>query len=139
MSTDVEVQQANGAVEPDEERVFDKARWLTGPSDIEEDEIYVESLETWVKVRGLTAGQQATIQDRCLVMRGDLMKLDTQQMAVYKFAAGVSQPKFSEEEANVLAHRLGPAFTLVVAVVDDLSKASEEDVAKARARFRPRR
>jgi hypothetical protein len=134
-------QIANGVVEPEviDAPSFDKGRWLTGPSDIQEDELYVESLETWVKVRGLTAGEQATITDRCLEVKSDIMKVNTQQMSTFKFAAGVREPKFTEQEANVICHKMGPSFKLVVAAIEQLSSASEEDVAKARARFRPRR
>lgn len=136
-----ELEQTANGTEPEiiDQPSFDKGRWLNGPSDIKEDDVYIESMETWVKVRGLTAGEQATITDRCLVMRGDTMKLDTQQMAVFKFAAGVREPKFSEPEANQIAHKFGPAFKLVVDVIEDISAASEEDVARARARFRPKR
>ena len=142
MSTDqLEENVANGRADDAviDQPTFDKDRWMSGPSDIVEDEVYVESLNTYVKVRGLTAGQLARIQDQCLTMKGDMMKIDSQRMAALKFAAGVKEPQFNEQEANYIEHTFGPAFSLVVGVFDDISKASEEDVQKARNRFRPRR
>jgi hypothetical protein len=119
---------------------FDKERWLTGPSDIEEVVVYVESLDTSVRLHGLTAGQQARIQDQCMTIKGSTsMKIDALKMGVLKWTYGVIEPKFDENEANVIAQKYGQAFTLVVDTIDELSKASEEDVAAARSRFRPHR
>lgn len=133
-------QQSNGTVDDviDAPR-FDKDSWLRGATDLEEAEVFVSDEQGSVKVRSLSAGQLATIQDQCLVMKGDIMKLDTQRMAVLKFKAGVIEPKFTESEANVISMNFGQAFSLVVSVIDEISRASEEDVAKAKARFRPKR
>ena len=134
-------QQANGNVESEviDQPRFDKTSWLNGATDLTEAEVFVSDEQGSVKVRALSAGDLATIQDQCLVMKGEIMKLDTQQMAVLKFVKGVIEPKFSRDEANVISHRFGPAFSLVVSVIDEISRASEEDVAKARRRFRPKR
>lgn len=139
MSVEQIEQQANGTPDIIDQPKFDKAAWLNGATDLEEGEVYIEALDDSVKVRGLSAGQLATIQDQCLVMKGETMKLDTQQMDVMKFCAGVIEPKFSRDEANVISHRFGTSFSLVVSVINEISKASEEDVQKARRRFRPKR
>lgn len=133
--------EANGRVPDDlsSQPRLDKSSWLSGATDLEEAEVFVEHLGGTVKVRALSAGQLASITDRCLSMKGESMKVDSQRMAVLKFAAGVIEPKFDENEANVIAHQFGKAFSLVVGVIDELSKASEEDIAKAQRRFRPRR
>lgn len=133
-------QQSNGTVDDviDAPR-FDKSSWLHGATDLDEAEVYVSEEQGSVKVRALSAGVLASIQDECLVMRGETMKLNTQQMAVMKFVKGVVEPKFTRDEANQISHKFGQAFSLVVSVIDEISKASEEDVAKAKARFRPKR
>lgn len=118
---------------------FAKDSWLNGATDLDEAEVFVEAIGDSVKVRALTAGQQARIQDQCLSMKGDVAKVDSQRMAVLKFAAGVVEPKFDEQEANVISQRFGRSFSLVVGVIDDISKATDEDIQKAKRRFRPRR
>lgn len=139
MSTDqlTDVAEGNGHVL--DQPKFDKQSWLTGATDLQEGEVYVEAINDSVKVRGLTAGQLASIQTQCTTMKGSTLKFDAGRAEVLRFAAGVVEPQFSEEEANVIAHRFGESFSLIVSVIDEISRASEEDVAKAKARFRPRR
>lgn len=141
MASDDLAQDTSNADNPDVVAAprFDKTSWLTGATDLEEGEIYIEAVGDTVRVRALSAGQLARIQDQCLSMKGETAKVDSQRMAILKFVAGVIEPKFDEQEANVIAHRFGKAFSLVVDLIDEVSKASEEDVAAARARFRPRR
>lgn len=132
-------QQSNGHADVIDAPRFDKASWLNGATDLEEADVYVNEDQGYVKVRGLSAGVLASIQDQCLVMKGETMKLDTQQMDVLKFCKGVVEPKFTRDEANQISHKFGQAFSLVVSVINEISRASEEDVAKAKARFRPKR
>ena len=129
----------NGGGEVNGQPQLDKSSWLNGATDLEETDVLVESLGGTVRVRALSAGDLARITDQCLSMKGDVAKVDSQRMGVLKFATGVIEPKFDEAEANVISHRFGKAFSLVVGVIDELSKASEEDIAKAQRRFRPRR
>lgn len=140
MSTTDLAQQAKGAADDVlDAPQFDKSSWLNGATDLEEELVWVSEDQGHVRVRSLSAGQQASIQDQCLVMKGETMKLDTQRMAVLKFKTAVIEPKFTESEANVISMKFGQAFSLVVSVIDEISRASEEDVAKAKARFRPKR
>lgn len=138
---ELEQQASNGRTEPEviDQPRFDKTSWLNGATDLEEREVFVSDEQGHVRVKALSAGALATINDQCLVMKGDTMKMDTQQMGVIKFVKGVIEPTFSREEANVISHRFGPAFNLVVSVIDEISRASDEDIAKAKARFRPKR
>lgn len=142
MSVDELTAAANGAGgHPDvvDQPRFDKNSWLNGATDLEECEVEVEGINDSVKVRALSAGQLARIQDQCLSMKGDVAKVDSQRMGVLKFAAGVIEPQFDEQEANVISQRFGHAFSLVVGVIDEISKATDEDIQKAKRRFRPRR
>lgn len=116
-----------------------KGSWLDGASDLDEAEVFVEAVNDSVKIRALSAGQLARIQSQCLQMKGDVAKVDSQKLGVLKFAAGVIDPVFDENEANVISHKFGASFALVLAAIDELSGASEADVQKAMRRFRPRR
>ena len=118
---------------------FDKTTWLGGATDLQEAEVFVSEDQGHVRIRGLSAGELAFINDQCLVMKGDTMKMDTQQMAVMKFTKGVIEPTFTRDEANRISLKFGPAFNLVVSVIDEISRASDEDIARAKARFRPKR
>jgi hypothetical protein len=116
-----------------------KDSWLNGAGDLREVDIPVASVGDTVTVRGLSAGQLAFIQDRCRKLVGDRLEVDTVKMAAMKFAEGVIDPKFSEVEANMISHKWGPAFDLVVSEIDHLTRATPEDIEAAKARFRPRR
>jgi hypothetical protein len=118
---------------------FSKDSWLTGGSDLQEGEVQVDAISDSVKVRALSAGQLARIQDQCVTMKRDVASMDTRRMQVLTFVAGVVEPQFTEQEANQICHRYGPAFTLVVDTINQISQASDEDVERARRRFRPRR
>jgi len=116
-----------------------KDSWLHGATDLVDEEVYVEAINDSVKIRSLSAGQLARITDQCLSMKGDQAKVDSRRMSVLKFVNGVVEPKFDEQEANVIAHQFGKSYSLVVSLIDEISEATEEDIAKAKSRFRPRR
>lgn len=136
-----EAQQIAQESEPNgtsEQAHYDKSAWTTGATLTVED-VYVEPLDTYVKVRELTAGQVASISERCTLMKNGQIKVDQTRQRVLTFSAGCVEPKFDEQEANALAHKHGRAFSVVVGVIDALSGTDEEAVEKARRRFRPRR
>lgn len=117
---------------------FDKNAWA-GASVLKEFDMPVEALDTWVHIKELTAGQVAEISDECTSVKGQRVKFDQKRRAARVFAAGVVEPEFTVDEANVLMHQHGSAFTLVVSAIDDLSGAGDEALEKAKLRFRPRR
>lgn len=129
----------NGQPDVIDQPKLDKQSWLNGATDLEEAEVYVEAVSDHVRIRALSAGQLARIQSQCLSMKGDSAKVDTQRLGVLKFTAGVIEPVFDEQEANVISHQFGPSFELVLKAIDELSGASEADVSAAMRRFRPRR
>lgn len=139
MSVEQIEQQANGTVpEAAEPPRYDKAAW-TGKPSLKEEDVYVESLDSWVRVRELTAATLTRIAQECTHVKGSTFKVDQTRQRVLTFAAGIIEPKFDEHEANVLAHEHGQAFNVVCGVIDELSGTSEEAVEKARQRFRPKR
>jgi hypothetical protein len=139
MSTHPELAENTEASDVIDQPRLSKESWLNGATDLEEAEVYVEAVQDHVKIRALSAGQLARIQSQCLSMKGDAAKVDTQRLGVLKFTAGVTEPKFSEQEANVISHKFGRSFELVLKAIDELSGASEEDVNRAMRRFRPGR
>lgn len=131
--------QALSSSEVVEQPSFDKTRWLTGPSDIEEQDLYVEAIDATVKIKGLTAAEAGQIQNECTVVRGDQFEFNSSRSALLTFMHGVVEPKFTEQEVNVIQHKFGPAFGLVVEAVNDISKGSPDALKQAKQRFRPRR
>lgn len=120
--------------------VKSKRSWLEGPGDLTEVEIEVPGLDDSVTIRSLSAGQHATVQNESMTMKGDTMRFDSHRRQVLTFMYGVVEPgDFNEQEINVIAHKWGAAFKFVVDAINEISSASEEDMAKARQRFRPRR
>jgi hypothetical protein len=123
-----------------EEFKFDKGSWLDGRTDLQDVEVEIgDPINDAVVIRSLSAAQQAAIQDQCLTMKGDTMKVDSRRMQVMRFTRAVVQPKFEEREVEQISKKFGKSFSLVLEAIDDISKATEEDVRKARRRFRPRR
>lgn len=120
--------------------VRSKRSWLDGPGDLIEMDIDVPGLGDAVKIRALSAGQHAMIQNESMTMRGDTMKFDSHRRQILTFMYGVVEPgDFSEDEVNVIAHKWGSAFKLVVDAISEISQSSEEAMARVRARFLARR
>lgn len=113
-----------------------KGSWLSGPGDLIEFDLDVDAVGDAVTVRALSAGQRHLITTETMHMSGDKMTFDATRRAVMTFAAGVVSPVFTEAEANVIAHKWGPAFDLVVDVINEISKTQEDALEKARRKFR---
>lgn len=120
--------------------VRSKRSWLDGPSDLFEMDVEVEAIGDAVKIRSLTAGQHATVQNESMRMKGDEMLFDSHRRQVLTFKYGVVEPgDFSEEEINQIAFKFGPSFKLVVDAINVISESSEEAMKRVRARFLARR
>lgn len=142
MSTEQLEQNTSNGLAPEvlEQPVRSKQSWLTGPGDLVEIDLEVPGLNDFVKIRSLSAGQHATVQNESMTMKGDVMRFDSHRRQVLTFMYGVVEPSdFNEQEINVIAHKWGAAFQFVVDAINEISRASEEDMQKARQRFRPRR
>ncbi len=120
--------------------VRSKESWLKGPGDLEELELDVPGLNDSVKIRSLSAGQHAEIQNQSMSMKGDEMRFDTHRRQVLTFKHGVVEPgDFTEVEINQIAFEWGAAFKFVVDAIAEISDTDPEAMKKVRARFRPRR
>lgn len=147
MSTAEITQEAgtNGHAEKEPVVVIDspvrsKRSWLDGPGDLFEMELEVPGLGDAVKIRSLSAGDHARIQNESMTMKGDTMRFDSHRRQVLTFMAGVIEPgDFHEQEVNQIAHEWGAAFRLVVDAITEISESSEKAMERVRARFRARR
>ncbi len=120
--------------------VRSKRSWLDGPGDLVEMDLDVPGLGDGVKIRALSAGQWATIQNESMTMKGDTMRFDSHRRQVLTFMYGVIEPgDLSEEDVNVIAHKWGSAFKFVADAITEISGSSEEAMERVRARFRARR
>jgi hypothetical protein len=111
-----------------------KESWLQGPGDVE------EAVVKDVLVRGLPAAYSNRAQSEALELitgrRGEQSAtVNTAKLEVIQFAAGCVEPKFSEQEAEVVATKYGPAFKKVIAEIDRLSGVNKEEIESAQTRF----
>lgn len=145
MSTQApQIEQANGnrgePIVVIDSPVRSKRSWLDGPGDLVEMDIEVPGLNDHVKIRSLSAGQHATIQNESMLMKGDTMRFDSHRRQILTFMYGVTEPgDFNEDEVNVIAHQWGSAFRFVVDAISEISQSSEEAMVRVRARFLARR
>ena len=143
MST-VEIEQTPNGTVPDPHIIdqpvhASKDDWLTGAGDREEVDVDVPGLGKSVRIKALSAGMAAQIQQASMTLKGDSMTLDLRRKQVLTFTEGVIEPGFSEHEANQIAERWAGAFRFVVEAIDEISATSPDAIEKFRTRFRPRR
>lgn len=118
-----------------------KQSWFEGPGDLREEDVEdVPVKGESVRVRGLPAAysNQATSEALELVTgpRGEqTAHVNTEKLEVLQFAHGCVDPKFTIEEARVIAQKYGPAFRKVIAKIDELSGVDKEAIDKANATF----
>lgn len=147
MSTTPQIEQAASANGHEKEPVVvidspvrSKRSWLEGPGDLVELDLQVPGLGDEVKIRSLSAGQHATIQNEAMTMKGDTMRFDTHRRQILTFLYGVVEPGgWDEQEINAVAHKWGSAFRFVVDAISLISEAEEEAMQRVRARFLARR
>lgn len=118
-----------------------KDAWLVGPGDLKEAEVEdVPSPGMSVRVRGLPAAYSneatSTATELKQTNRGDtIATINTAELEILQFTHGVIEPKFSREEARIIAQRYGPAFKKVIDKIDELSGLDKESIEQAAARF----
>lgn len=118
-----------------------KDAWLNGPGDLQTavvEDVPVKGAS--VKVRGLPAAFSNRASSEALKMvtgaRGEqTATVDTAKMSVLQFAHGCVEPSFTEDEAQKVAEKYGPAFNKVVAKIDELSGVDKEAIDSANERF----
>lgn len=95
-----------------------------------------------LQIRSLPAAYSLRAAARALKLRmveGSAepeIDVNSEELAVLKFAYGVVDPEFTEEEAQKIAQSYGPSFTRVVAEIDSISELNDEEaIAEVRRRF----
>jgi hypothetical protein len=116
-----------------------KDAWLGGTGDLREEEVEdVPVKGQTVLVRGLPARYSAEVQSQMKVQtvgREQVARIDVAEMEVLQFAHGVVEPKFSVDDARVIAGKFGPAFRKVIDAIDRLSGVDKEAVEDAEVKF----
>jgi len=118
-----------------------KESWLQGPGDLREADVEDVPVEgESVRVRGLPAQYSNQASSEALELkttaRGEqIATVNTAKLEILQFAHGVVEPRFTPEEATVIATKYGPAFKKVIAKVDELSGVDKEAIEAAAAAF----
>lgn len=117
-----------------------KESWLKGEGDLKTAEVEdVPVPGQSVLVRGLPAAYSNRAGREALTLtqlgRENRITIDQEKLEAIQFAHGVVEPQFTLEEAQAVQEKYGPAFTKVVAKIDELSGISKEDVVETRERF----
>lgn len=117
-----------------------KDAWLSGPGDLKE--AVVEDVPVpgeSVLVRGLPAAYSNQATSEALEMktvgRDQVATVNTAKLEVLQFRYGVIDPVFTQDEAEAVAAKWGPAFKKVVAKIDELSGVDKDSIEAAEARF----
>lgn len=89
-----------------------------------------------VRIRGLTAAQQARVKQESIKLGGRNPDVVWAAMELVQFELAVIQPKFTTSQVATLHATAGPSFAKVISAIDALSGTSEEERKKAQAAFR---
>ncbi len=118
-----------------------KEAWLQGSGDLRVSEVTdVPVKGQTVKVRGLPAAYSNEAQEKALEWKtwpnGETTsRFSTTKLEVLQFVHGVIEPQFSENEAEQIAQKFGPAWKKVIAKIDELSGVDKKAIEDANARF----
>jgi hypothetical protein len=115
--------------------------WLDGPGDLKEAEVDdVPVPGKSLLVRGLPAAYSNQAQSEALELKTtaqgeQLATINTSRLEILQFAHGAVEPKFSEDQAQLVAEKYGPAFKKAIAKIDELSGVDKEAIEKAADTF----
>lgn len=118
-----------------------KDDWLESEGDLREadvDDVPVKGKSVRVRALPGAYSNRATSEATEMVQTaeaGQTFKVNVEKLEVLKFSYGCVDPKFSPEEAQVVAEKFGPAFNKVVTKIDQLSGTDAAAVEAATARF----
>lgn len=118
-----------------------KNDWLEGPTDLEERDVEdVPVKGKSVRVRALPAKAANEAQTKATEVKatpdgGAMVTVNKARMEVIQLAAGAVDPQFTEEEAEQISGRFGPAFRKLIDTIDELSAIDKDSIEKAEARF----
>lgn len=105
------------------------------PKDIVETTLEVPEWDCSVRVRSLTAAQEAQVKQKGLEFRGETTKVWFAEMELTQFQASVVEPKFKLDDARRLQHTSSKGWQRIVAWIDKQSSLDKEEVAKLKDDF----
>lgn len=108
---------------------------LNAPSDLAEDMVEVPEWGGWLRIRSLTAAEQAKVKQASIDLSGRTMTLIFAEMEKRQFEYGVVEPKFTGQDVNVLFHRSGPSWRRVITALDKISGTTDDERERAAAAF----
>jgi hypothetical protein len=109
---------------------------LAAPSDLVEEVIAVPEWGCSVKIRSLTAAEQAkVVQSSADRKAGGLRETFAEALAKTQFLYGVIAPQFSAPEVNQLQHKSGPGFARVIRALDRISGINRKEMEEAAEAF----
>lgn len=112
---------------------------LRGASDLREEEVYVETLDGSVVVRGLGAAFSNDAQSQALEMKTigntQIASVNTALLEEIQIHHGLIDPKLSREEVRGFMERCGPAVRVIADKIDELSGVDKKAIEDANARF----
>lgn len=105
------------------------------PNDIVEETLEVPEWGCSIRVRSLTAAQEAQVKQKGLEFRGETTKVWFAEMELTQFQASVVEPKFKLDDARRLQHTSSKGWQRVVAWIDKQSSLDKEEVARMKDEF----
>lgn len=105
------------------------------PSDIVEEIIEVPEWDCSVRVRSLTAAQEAQVKQKGLEFKGETTKVWFAEMELAQFQASVVEPKFKLDDARRLQATSSKGWQRIVKWIDKQSNLDKEEVAKLKDDF----
>lgn len=88
-----------------------------------------------VRIRSLTAAQQARVKQVSLDLSGRNPDVAWAEMERTQFQLGVIEPKFTAEQVLMLHRMSGPSFAKVIERIDEISGTNKEELRKAQQEF----
>lgn len=136
MSDRASVGETRKAVQTGELRIGSVEEILKiAPSDIVEETIPIPEWNCSVKVKSLTALQEAQVKQKGLEFKGDTTKVFFAELELTQFQYAVVEPKFRLDDARQLQATSSKGWQQIIAWVDEHSNIDKEEVAKLRDEF----
>ena len=110
------------------------AQILNAPSDLVEQTIEVPEWGGHIRIRSLTAAEQAKVRQASIELGADSPRVIFAEMEKRQFEYGVVEPKFTKEDVNVLFHKSSTSWRRVINALDALT-GTRKDLAEAEAAF----
>jgi len=111
------------------------AQILGAPSDLIEDTVEVPEWGGSIRIRSLTAAEQAKVRQASIELGHNSTRLIFAEMEKRQFEYGVVEPKFTSQDVNTLFHRTGPSWRRVIDALDRLTPIRKDDLDKDEAAF----